>query len=92
MENMANAARVHAIESGKDARRRTLVAFGGAAALFLWYFADVPAALDQIIKLHSEFDDPEKQLQPLIDAIEAGGIHDTQLPVYLTVRDSSVCA
>ncbi len=28
------------------------------------------AALDQIIKLHSEFDDPEKQLQPLIDAIE----------------------
>ena len=30
-ENMANAARVHAIESGKDARGRTLVAFGGAA-------------------------------------------------------------
>src|SRR5215469_13437463 len=27
-ENMANAARVHAIESGKDARGRTLVAFG----------------------------------------------------------------
>jgi N-methylhydantoinase A len=32
-ENMANAARVHAIESGKDARSRTLVAFGGAAPL-----------------------------------------------------------
>jgi N-methylhydantoinase A len=32
-ENMANAARVHAIESGKDARGRTLVAFGGAAPL-----------------------------------------------------------
>jgi N-methylhydantoinase A len=32
-ENMANAARVHAIESGKDARGRTLIAFGGAAPL-----------------------------------------------------------
>jgi N-methylhydantoinase A len=32
-ENMANAARVHAIESGKDSRSRTLIAFGGAAPL-----------------------------------------------------------
>ena len=32
-ENMANAARVHAIESGKDVRARTLIAFGGAAPL-----------------------------------------------------------
>jgi N-methylhydantoinase A len=32
-ENMANAARVHGIESGKDLRRRTLIAFGGAAPL-----------------------------------------------------------
>jgi N-methylhydantoinase A len=32
-ENMANAARVHAIESGKDLRTRTLIAFGGAAPL-----------------------------------------------------------
>ncbi len=32
-ENMANAARAHAIESGKDLRTRTLVAFGGAAPL-----------------------------------------------------------
>jgi len=32
-ENMSNAARVHAIESGKDVRSRTLVAFGGAAPL-----------------------------------------------------------
>jgi len=32
-ENMANAARVHAIESGKELRSRTLVAFGGAAPL-----------------------------------------------------------
>ena len=32
-ENMANAARVHAIERGKDAGSRTLIAFGGAAPL-----------------------------------------------------------
>ena len=32
-ENMANAARVHAIESGKVVEARTLVAFGGAAPL-----------------------------------------------------------
>jgi N-methylhydantoinase A len=32
-ENMANAARVHAIESGNDLRPRTLIAFGGAAPL-----------------------------------------------------------
>ena len=32
-ENMANAARVHAIESGKEVGRRTLIAFGGAAPL-----------------------------------------------------------
>jgi N-methylhydantoinase A len=32
-ENMASAARVHAIESGKDLRPRTLIAFGGAAPL-----------------------------------------------------------
>jgi N-methylhydantoinase A len=32
-ENMASAARVHAIESGKALARRTLIAFGGAAPL-----------------------------------------------------------
>jgi N-methylhydantoinase A len=32
-ENMANAARVHAVERGKDLRARTLIAFGGAAPL-----------------------------------------------------------
>ena len=32
-ENMANAARVHAIESGKDIEVRTLIAFGGAAPI-----------------------------------------------------------
>ncbi len=39
-ENMANAARVHAIESGKDVRGRTLVAFGGAAPLHAARMAD----------------------------------------------------
>jgi len=32
-ENMASASRVHGIESGKDMRPRTLIAFGGAAPL-----------------------------------------------------------
>jgi N-methylhydantoinase A len=32
-ENMSNAARIHAIESGKDAASRVLIAFGGAAPL-----------------------------------------------------------
>jgi len=32
-ENMANATRMHAIESGKDAGARVLIAFGGAAPL-----------------------------------------------------------
>ena len=39
-ENMANAARVHAIEWGKDVARRTLVAFGGAAPLHAARLAD----------------------------------------------------
>ena len=32
-ENMANAARVHAVESGKDVSRFTMIAFGGGAPL-----------------------------------------------------------
>jgi N-methylhydantoinase A len=32
-ENMSNAARIHAVESGKDAPSRVLIAFGGAAPL-----------------------------------------------------------
>ena len=39
-ENMANAARVHAIESGKDLRPRTLIAFGGAAPLHAFRLAE----------------------------------------------------
>jgi N-methylhydantoinase A len=47
-ENMANAARVHAIESGKDARGRTLVAFGGAAPLHAARLAD-KLGLDRVL-------------------------------------------
>jgi N-methylhydantoinase A len=47
-ENMANAARVHAIESGKDARGRTLVAFGGAAPLHAARMAE-KLCLDRVL-------------------------------------------
>jgi N-methylhydantoinase A len=47
-ENMANAARVHAIESGKDARGRALVAFGGAAPLHASRMAD-KLGLDRVL-------------------------------------------
>ena len=39
-ENMANAARVHAVERGRDVRRCTMVAFGGAAPLHACRLAD----------------------------------------------------
>jgi N-methylhydantoinase A len=47
-ENMANAARVHAIESGKDARGRTLIAFGGAAPLHAARMAE-KLGLDRVV-------------------------------------------
>jgi N-methylhydantoinase A len=47
-ENMANAARVHAIESGKDARGRILVAFGGAAPLHAARMAE-KLGLDRVL-------------------------------------------
>ena len=47
-ENMANAARVHAIENGKDTGDRTLVAFGGAAPLHAARLAD-KLGIDRII-------------------------------------------
>ncbi|HTV88239.1 MAG TPA: hydantoinase/oxoprolinase family protein [Stellaceae bacterium] len=47
-ENMANAARVHAIESGKDARGRTFIAFGGAAPLHAARLAD-KLGLDRVV-------------------------------------------
>ena len=39
-ENMANAARVHAIESGKNIESRSLVAFGGAAPIHVSRLAE----------------------------------------------------
>ena len=39
-EAMANAARVHAVESGRDVQERTLIAFGGAAPLHVGRVAD----------------------------------------------------
>jgi N-methylhydantoinase A len=47
-ENMANAARVHAIERGRDVRRCTLVAFGGAAPLHACRLAD-KLGIDHIV-------------------------------------------
>jgi N-methylhydantoinase A len=39
-ENMANAARVHAIESGKSYEGRTLIAFGGGGPVHAWRVAE----------------------------------------------------
>lgn len=47
-ENMANAARIHAVERGKTLSKRTLVAFGGAAPLHAARLAD-KIGIDQII-------------------------------------------
>ena len=47
-ENMANAARVHAIESGKNVATRTLIAFGGAAPLHATRIAD-KLGIDRIL-------------------------------------------
>lgn len=47
-DNMASAARVHAIESGKNVDDRTLIAFGGAAPLHVCQLAD-KLNVDEII-------------------------------------------
>ena len=47
-ENMANAARVHTIESGKNTNDRTLIAFGGAAPLHVCQIAD-KLGIDRVI-------------------------------------------
>ncbi|MBT5666935.1 MAG: hydantoinase/oxoprolinase family protein [Rhodospirillaceae bacterium] len=47
-ENMANAARVHAIENGKETNDRTLVAFGGAAPLHAARLAE-KLGIEQVI-------------------------------------------
>ena len=47
-ENMANAARVHSIEWGKDISERTMIAFGGAAPLHAARLAE-KLGLEQVI-------------------------------------------
>ncbi|MGD9752998.1 MAG: hydantoinase/oxoprolinase family protein [Acidimicrobiia bacterium] len=47
-ENMAAAARVHAVERGRDVRRCTMVAFGGAAPLHACRLAD-KLGIDRVI-------------------------------------------
>lgn len=47
-ENMANAARIHAAESGKDVMTRTMIAFGGAAPLHAARVAE-KLGIDEII-------------------------------------------
>ena len=47
-ENMANAAREHAVEHGKDFEGRTLIAFGGSAPLHAARLAD-KLGIDQIV-------------------------------------------
>ena len=47
-ENMANAARVHAIEWGKEVDRRAMIAFGGAAPLHAARLAE-KLGLDQVV-------------------------------------------
>jgi DNA-binding LacI/PurR family transcriptional regulator len=56
-------------------------------------FDDIPAASLSTPRLTTVAQDPhraaEMLIDTLVDGIEAGGIHDTQLPVHLTVRESS---
>lgn len=47
-ENMANAARVHAVENGADVASRTLIAFGGAAPLHAGRLAE-KLGIDKVI-------------------------------------------
>ena len=47
-ENMANAARVHAVERGDDVEDRTLIAFGGAAPLHAARLAE-KLGIDRIV-------------------------------------------
>ncbi len=47
-ENMAAAARVHAVERGRDVRRCTMVAFGGAAPLHACRLAD-KLGIDRVV-------------------------------------------
>ncbi|MEX2425234.1 MAG: hydantoinase/oxoprolinase family protein [Thermomicrobiaceae bacterium] len=50
-ENMANAARVHAVEQGKDPRRYPVFAFGGAGPVHAWSVGRVLGAPEVIVPL-----------------------------------------
>ncbi|HEV2546873.1 MAG TPA: hydantoinase/oxoprolinase family protein [Stellaceae bacterium] len=52
-ETMANAARVHAIESGKETGSRTLIAFGGAAPLHAARLAEKLAIAHVVVPLNA---------------------------------------
>ncbi len=47
---------------------------------------DQTAALDQIIKLQSEFSDPAGQLQPLVDAIEEAAVRNQRFNPAFTIE------
>ncbi len=48
-ENMANAARVHAVEQGKDPRKYPVFAFGGAGPVHAWGVAQILGAPEMIV-------------------------------------------
>jgi N-methylhydantoinase A len=50
-ENMANAARVHAVEQGKDPRSYPLFAFGGAGPVHAWGVARILGAPEVIVPI-----------------------------------------
>jgi N-methylhydantoinase A len=51
-ENMANAARIHAVENGKDYRKRTMVAFGGNGPLHATGVAERIGVTDVVVPLN----------------------------------------
>ena len=51
-ENMANAARIHAVENGKDYRQRTMVAFGGNGPLHATGVAERIGVVEVIVPLN----------------------------------------
>jgi N-methylhydantoinase A len=50
-ENMANAARVHAVEQGKDPRRYPVFAFGGAGPVHAWSVGQILGAPEVIVPI-----------------------------------------
>ena len=58
-------------------------------------FDDIPAASLSTPRLTTVTQDARKAaemlIDTLVDAIETGEIHNSLLPVHLTIRESSVC-